>query len=394
MIFNRLSELKFLEMLKNYPVVSVTGPRQSGKTTLVQRLCPDYKYVNLEDPAVREIAASDPHRFLKQHPGGLILDEIQRLPILLSYLQVIIDKEKKKGMYVLTGSHQPEIQAALTQSLAGRTAILQLLPLSLTELKNAKFDLTSNELLLNGFYPRIYNEKLNPTDVYRYYVQTYLERDVRQMIHLKDLLVFQRFMKLCAARTGTILNMHSMSNDLGVSNHTIKHWLSILKASYLIEFVPAYFENIGKQVIKSPKIYFTDVGLACYLLDIETISQVDRDPLRGQLFETLVAVDVMKTRFNKGRDAHLYFYRDSQKNEVDLIYKAGAQLIPIEIKSSQTFSQDFLKGLNYFKELLGDRCGQSYLVYSGDHEIPLKNVRIINYKNAFKIIDECDEILE
>jgi predicted AAA+ superfamily ATPase len=364
------------------------GPRQSGKTTLVKNLCKNYPYINLEEPDIREIADRDPRAILNKYPDGLIIDEIQNVPSLLSYIQAIVDEKQREGMYVLTGSHQLELHAALSQSLAGRTSILQLLPLSLVELQEAGFSLSTNELMLNGFYPRIYNKKLNPTEMYRDYVKTYLERDVRSMINVKDLLVFQRFMKLCAARTGTVLNTHNLASDVGVSDHTIKHWLSILQASYLIELVPPYFENFGKQAMKSPKLYFTDVGLVAYLLEIETLSQIDRDPLRGNLFETMVVMELMKARINQGREPHLYFYRDSQKHEVDIIYKRGAELVAVEIKSSETFHHDFLKGLKYFQKLAGERCRDGYLVYNGSEDFKFGSIDVINFMKSSLIVEE------
>lgn len=380
----------FTKLLKQYPVVTVTGPRQSGKTTLVRALCEGYAYINLEDPDTREIAARDPRAILNKYPDRLIIDEIQRVPQLLSYIQVIVDEAKRDGMYVLTGSHQLELQQAIGQSLAGRTALLQLLPLSLAELSAAGIQKSVNELLLTGFYPRIYQKGLNPTQAYRDYIKTYIERDVRSMINLKDLMTFQRFMKLCAARTGCVLNMNSLANDIGVSSHTIKHWLSILQASYLIELVTPYFENFGKQVVKSPKLYFTDVGLAAYLLEIESLSQVDRDPLRGNLFETLVVIELMKTRLNLARDPHLYYYRDSQKKEVDIIYKHGAELVPIEIKSAQTIHRDFFKTLDYFMRLCKRSCKKGYLIYAGDQEYSVENYDILNYIHVSTIITAED----
>lgn len=380
-----------IQLSKQYPVVTITGPRQAGKTTLARSLFKNYPYINLEEPDIRELVKRDPRAILNKYPTHLIIDEVQRVPELLSYIQAIVDEVGQEGMYILTGSHQLELHEALAQSLAGRTAILELLPLSLAELKTAGFALSTNELLLSGGYPRIYNKGIKPTQVYRDYIKTYLERDVRRMINLKDLTTFQRFMKLCAARTGCILNLNSLGNEVGVSHHTIKHWISILQASYLITFVPPYFENFGKQIIKSPKLYFTDVGLVCYLLEIETISQIDRDPLRGNLFETMVVTELLKTRLNQGRDPHLYYYRDSQKNEVDIIYKLGSLLIPIEIKSAQTIAKSFFKNLNYFKKLVGSRCGSSYLIYAGDQEFQIEEAKILNYQNTGKIILESDK---
>lgn len=387
MTFKRDIAPCFLESLKQYPIVTVIGPRQSGKTTLVKTLCEGYDYINLEQPDIREIAETDPRAIFNKYPSHLIIDEIQHVPKLLSYLQVIADEKQQDGMFVLTGSHQYELHQALTQSLAGRTALLQLLPLSLNELGQVGIKATLNEHLLTGGYPRIYQKQLNPTNVYRDYVKTYLERDVRQMIHLKDLLTFQRFIKLLAARTGTTLNMSALGNDIGISHHTIKHWLSILQASYLITFITPYFENFGKQIIKRPKMYFTDVGLACYLLEIESLAQVDRDPLRGQLFETLVAMELIKTRLNQAREPHLYFYRDNNQREVDLIYKQGSQLLPIEIKSGQTFNQSFLKGLEFFKVLVGEeRVTQSYLIYAGEEEYKVKGTQLLNFQNVSRVI--------
>ncbi|MBS0358808.1 MAG: ATP-binding protein [Proteobacteria bacterium] len=388
MLIKRAISEHFLQLLKQYPVVTVMGPRQAGKTTLVRTLCQDHPYINLENPEIRELAARDPKAIFDKYPGNLIIDEIQHVPSLLSYIQTIVDEKKLEGQFVITGSHQAELHEALAQSLAGRTALLQLLPLSFQELQAAGVHQTVDQWLLSGFYPRIYEKNINPTEMYRNYVKTYLERDVRKMINLKDLLVFQRFMKLCAARTGCVLNMHNLANEVGVSHHTIKHWLSILQASYLIELIPAYFENINKQIIKSPKLYFTDVGLVTYLLDIENISQVSRDPLRGNLFETMVVIDLIKTRLNQGRDPHLYFYRDSQKNEVDVIYKHGNLLIPIEIKSAQTIHKEFYKNLDYFKKLVGDRSGNAYLIYAGTEEIKLQNCELVNYSHADKIVTE------
>lgn len=386
MRFERDITTELHRSLADYPVVTITGPRQSGKTTLVRTLCPDYPYINLKEPDVREIAVEDPRSILNKFPEQLIIDEIQYAPDLLSYIQAIVDENQINGQYIVTGSHQ-----ALSQSLAGRTALLRLLPLSLHEINLANLDRSTDELLLTGGYPRIYKQKLNPTKANRDYIKTYLERDVRSLINLKHLLTFQRFMKLCAARTGQILNMHSLANETGVSSHTIKHWLSILQASYIISLVPPFFENFGKQVVKSPKLYFTDVGLAAFLLGIETTTQMNRDPLRGHLFETLVVTELMKTRLNQGLDPNLYYYRDSQKNEVDILYQRGHELIAIEIKSAQTIGRHFFKGIDYFRQLVGERCSDAYLIYSGKKEFELHDTKIIDYHTSRQIILDRDE---
>jgi uncharacterized protein len=284
-------------------------------------------------------------------------------------------------MFILTGSHQLELHAAISQSLAGRTAILKLLPLSLAELKQSNIDMSLDQYLLTGMYPRIYHDALNPSKFYRDYVQTYLERDVRKMINIKDLGLFQKFIKLCAGRTGQIFNSNSMSNEIGVSHSTISNWLSILEASFLVFRLQPYFENFGKRVIKSPKLYFTDVGLCCYLLDIFTIEQVARDPLRGELFENFIITEFVKQRLNYGYEPTFYYYRDSNKKEVDLIFKSGNNLIPVEIKSSQTFTPHFLDTLKYFKDISNSRCKSGYLIYAGDKEQQIDIFNVLSFTN-------------
>lgn len=379
--FPRAMNQELLRAAKEYPVVTLTGPRQSGKTTLVQHCFPKKPYVNLEAPDVRMMAQQDPRQFLHQFPKGAILDEIQRVPELLSYIQVRVDEHQHKGEFILTGSHQFALNQAITQSLAGRTAVLHLLPLSLQELKNIKPSISLPEQLLKGFYPRLYQDKLDPTRTYRQYVQTYLERDVRELIHLKDLNLFQQFLRLCAGRIGQLFNQHSLANELGISSHTIKNWLTLLEASYVIFRLSPYHANIAKRLVKTPKFYFTDTGLACYLLGIETVAQLERDPLRGQLFENLVVMELVKYRLNQGLDPQLYFYRDSQGNEVDVIFKSASELIPVEIKMSETFHTHFLKGLQLFQKLFPMQTKHAYLLYNGDFEQAIDDISILNYRN-------------
>lgn len=386
MIIRKLSQ-EILEMAKCYPVVTLIGPRQSGKTTLVKNLFPEKPYISLEDMDERALAESDPRGFLNRYPEGAILDEIQRLPLLLSYLQGIVDKTEKKGLFILTGSHQLELHESISQSLAGRTAILKLLPFDITELSDAYGSLSLNEYILQGMYPRIYKDHINATKFYRDYLQTYVERDVRRMIAIKDLSLFQHFLKLCAGRIGQIFNSHSLSNEIGVSYHTISNWLSILEASFLIFRLHPYFDNFGKRVIKSPKIYFTDTGLASYLLDIHSIQQLERDPLRGNLIENFVIGEFIKNRLNKGIEPRFYFYRDSNQKEVDLLYKTGQYLVPIEIKASQTFNAQFLKGLDYFKTMAHERCSKGVLIYSGEQEQAVKDYRIYNFKHIQSVME-------
>jgi predicted AAA+ superfamily ATPase len=387
-MFYRFITPELEELANGYPVVTVIGPRQSGKTTLVRHTFPDKPYANLEAPDVQEIARADPRSFLKQYPDGVILDEIQRVPTLLSYIQVIVDESQRKGMFILTGSHQMELQQAITQSLAGRTALLNLLPMSLGELAEANVEISLDEALLKGGYPRILQDQLNPTKAYRNYFQTYIERDLRQLVHVKDLIQFQRFVRLCAGRIGQLLNLEGLGNDVGASSHTVKEWISILEASFILFRLQPYYENFGKRIIKSPKLYFTDVGLASYLLGIENNTQMARDPLRGNLVENLVVLELLKTRLNQGLDPHLYYFRDAHGHEVDLIFQSGNQLVPIEIKASQTFHDDFLNNLRFFQKLTKERCQRGFLIYSGTQEQSIGPFQLLHYSHASRALDE------
>ncbi len=365
-MIKRHIEPEFLQLLGEYPIVTILGPRQAGKTTLARQLLPDYAYVNLEHPETRAFAQDDPKAFLAQYSGKVIFDEIQRLPELLSYLQVAVDNQRENGRYVLTGSHQLALREAIAQSLAGRTAILHLLPFSIAELVDNDLGFVKAEdYLYQGFLPRIYDQQQRPSTAYANYYQTYVERDVRQLINLKDVAQFQKFMKLVAGRVGQLMDYSSLAGDVGVSATTIKHWLSILEASFILYKLPPYFENFGKRVIKTPKYYFIDTGLLCFLLGIENPQQVARDPLIGQLFENLVIIDVLKNIYNKGKLDNLYFFRDSNGLEADLLLQQGRQLMPIEIKSSSTYKPELLKGLKRIMEL-SPQMANAHLIYSGD----------------------------
>ncbi len=352
---------------EDYPVVTLTGPRQSGKTTLVRKLFGDHGYCNLEHPETRSLAQTDPRSFFEMHPGRLIIDEVQRVPELLSWIQVRVDEAGMKGHYILTGSHQLRLHEAISQSLAGRTALLRLLPFSLSELRAAGHLPGKGEALLKGFMPRVYDDHLEASFAYRNYFQTYVERDVRQLIKLKDVTLFERFMKLLAGRVGQAVNFQSLGNDVGVSRTTIGEWLSILEASFITFTLPPYYRNFGKRLIKSPKIYFVEPGLASWLLGIETEEQVMRDPLHGNLFENMVVADALKERFNAGRDASLYFWRDTNGNEIDLIWDRRRQLVPIEIKSAMTWNRDFPKAIRKFQKAV-PVAEPGYIVYAGDIE--------------------------
>jgi predicted AAA+ superfamily ATPase len=361
-----------------YPVVTLVGPRQSGKTTLAQRAFPAKPYRSLEDPDVRAWAQQDPRGFLAGLQGGGILDEIQRTPELLSYLQTHVDRQRGSGQFILTGSHQPEVHHAVAQSLAGRTAMLTLLPFSLRELRHYRKRWTAFELVVCGTFPGVHENRLDPARFFNSYVQTYLERDVRALIHLKDLRRFQQFMTLLAGRVGQLLNYSSLANDLGVSANTIKDWIGVLSASYVIFELPPYFENINKRVIKAPKVYFTDAGLAAHLAGLRTLGQVERDPLRGGLYENWVIAEVLKSQTNRGLKPELFFYRDSHGNEVDLLVRHAGKLRPVEIKSAATFHSDFHVGLARFRETLGAHVHPGFIIYNGSESARFKGARVFN----------------
>lgn len=374
-----LKELKIL--LKEYPIVTLLGPRQAGKTTLVKEFLKGYEYSNLESPEVRSFALEDPKAFLSQFKSKVILDEIQRVPELLSYIQVSVDNIKKNGQYILTGSHQLALQEAVTQSLAGRTAIINLMPFSISELtKSNKQKKTFQEYCHYGFLPRIYDQNQRPLTAYSNYYKTYIERDVKLLINLKDLSIFEKFFKLLAGRVGQLIDYSSLANDVGVDAKTIKNWLSILEASFIVYKLNPYFENFGKRVIKSPKYYFTDVGLLCFILGITNQDQITRDPLVGNIFENLIVMECLKNRYNKGLVANMYFYRDSNKNEVDLIIQDGRNLIALEIKSTSTFSSNLLKELENFKTV-SKQVKKSFLVYAGETKKLSNNTEVINFND-------------
>jgi len=357
-----------VQLLAEYPVVTIIGPRQAGKTTLARSFT-EYDYCNLESPENREFAANDPKAFLGQFTHKVILDEIQRVPELLSYIQVIVDERNKNGQFILTGSHQLALKESISQSLSGRTALLQLLPFSIAELKSEKIRFESfEEYLFSGFLPRIYDQNQRPTQAYSNYYQTYVERDVRQLVNLKDVSLFEKFMKLLAGRVGQLIDYSSLGNDVGVNAKTIQNWLSILEASYIVFKLPPFYENFGRRMIKSPKYYFTEPGLLSYLLGIEKHTQISRDPLVGSMFENLVVIECLKSRFNQGKTSNLYFYRDSNHNEIDLIIDYGAEQIAVEIKSSSTYKDNHFDNIKKIKKLTS-KITKSYLVYSGQKKV-------------------------
>jgi len=366
-------------MASQYPVVTITGPRQSGKTTLAKMAFPRYSYYSFENPDIREQVQADPNAFLQANTNGVIIDEFQHFPEILSYIQDVVDKSTGKGLFILTGSNQLSVLNKVNQSLAGRTALLKLLPFSFSEIKKEVHQLSINQIMLHGFYPGVYANNLNPYKAYRNYYETYIERDVRQISNIQNLRQFQLFVRLCAGRIGQLFNASALSNEIGVSNQTIKHWLSILEASYIVYILPPWHANLKKRLVKSPKIYFYDVGLASFLLGIENEKHIETHPLRGSLYENMVLLELVKNRFNSGLDSNFYFYRDNHNNEVDVIQEQGYGLNLFEIKSSMTFHQAFLKGLNYLNKLLPDRINKSMLVYSGADDFEIQNHKVTNF---------------
>lgn len=381
----RQLERELLAQLNEYPIVTVLGPRQAGKTTLVLSALPDYEYVSLETPDIRQFAQEDPRAFLNQYSSKVIFDEIQRVPELLSYLQGMVDEDGSSGRFVLTGSHQLQLRAAITQSLAGRTGVLHLLPFSIAELSAVGISFDSfHEYLFHGFLPRIYDKNQRPHVAYGNYYQTYIERDVWQLISLKDAALFEKFMKLLAGRTGQLVNYQSLSSDVGIDPKTIKQWLSILEASFVVFKLSPYFENFGKRVIKSPKYYFTDTGLLAYLLGIEKASQLVRDPLIGNMFENLVVLEAFKAQYNQGEKPNLYFFRDSRGKEIDLLHSSGRELTGIEIKSSSTWNNSFKQTLLQFSDSYHPLVA-SHVVYSGEDRLFSDGIAAVNYKEVFKL---------
>ena len=374
----------FRKAVKTHPVVTVFGPRQSGKTTLVRHVLPKYGYVNLENPKERRLAREDPESFFAQHPSPLIIDEVQRVPELLSWIQVRVDESGTKGEYVLTGSHQPLSKERVSQSLAGRTALITLLPFSLSELVAAGYSLSRDEAIYRGFLPRIYSDGLNPTTANEEYYRTYVERDVRQFVQVENQAAFETFVRLLAGRIGQVVNFQSLSGDVGVDAKTLKRWMSVLEASYVVVHLQPYYRNFGKRLVKSPKVYFTDVGLAAYLLGITQPSQVVRDPLFGGLFENLVVLDLLKAKFNFQLRQDFYYIRDNSGIEVDLVLERNRKLNLLEIKGAMTPDNSFGANMAKMRKCTDDILSCN-VVYAGD-DWPLKGGgRFVNFMDAAQL---------
>lgn len=368
-------------LAQGFPVVAITGPRQAGKTTLARAVFGNKRYVTLEDPEERDFAANDPRRFLARFPEGAILDEAQRCPSLFSYLQGEVDQRGRMGEFVLTGSQQFGLCSRISQSLAGRVGLIQLLPFSLAELHAGHVLPTSPEAaMLTGGYPPLYDRPVLPTDWFPNYVTTYLERDVRQLLAVRDLSLFQRFLKMCAARSGQLLNLNALAADCGISHVTAREWLTVLEASYIVHLLHPWHRNFGKRLVKSPKLYFLDVGLMAYLIGIRDAGSLSTHAMRGALFETLVVSEFLKRDLHRGRPADLYFWRDSTGHEVDLLIPRGDRMQPVEIKSGTTFASDWLAAAQKWSRLAGEHALTPLIVYGGDQSYEREGARVAAWR--------------
>ena len=381
----RLAENELQRCADHFPVVTVLGPRQSGKTTLVKSYFKNYSYINLEDPEFYDLAKNDVNAFFSMIKGPAILDEVQRIPELLDKIQVIVDERKENAQFILTGSFQQGLKSAISQSLAGRTAIINLLPFSIQELNSVGIDFSKDEFLYQGFMPRLYSEGQPADLLYRSYFQTYVERDVQTLLNVKNKALFEKFLHILAGRIGQVVNYESLANDTGVSKTTVEQWISVLESSFIIFKLEPYFENYTKRLIKSPKIYFYETGLASYLLGIKNPDQISRDPLVGNLFENMVIVEILKSQFNKGMEKSLYYFRDSKGFEIDLIIADGRKIIPVEIKSASTYNRDFSKNLKKICSFAPNAFSPT-VIYSGNLEIESEGIKYSNFKNCGNLI--------
>jgi len=380
----RTAEKTLKELAQQFKVVAVVGPRQSGKTTLVRKLFNDKPYVNFENPDTRLFAIDDPRGFLSNYPNGAVLDEAQRVPDIFSYLQQIVDENTDKGQFIITGSNNFLLQENISQSLAGRVGYLNLLPLSIDEISNSKQ--TLNQILFTGGYPSLYQDNIDTSIWYANYIRTYVERDVRLIKNISNLVVFERFIRLCAGRVGQLLNMSSLAVEVGVDVKTIQAWIGVLETSFVAFRLQPYYKNYNKRIVKMPKLYFYDTGLASALLGIESPKQIDLHHLRGSLFENLIVVEFLKNRYNAAKGNNLYFWRDSLGNEIDLLLDYD-KLVPIEIKSGQTINLSYFKGINYWNKLTKKQGG--YLIYGGDSNQKRSNkIEVIPFNSLHKVFTQ------
>ncbi len=397
-MFARYLRKDLSERAKKIPVIAIVGPRQSGKTTLAKAVFKKYAYVSLETFEDRELAEADPRRFFEAYDNGngIIIDEVQRVPKLLSYVQLLVDAEYKPGYFILTGSQNIVLNQAISQTLAGRITIFTLLPLSIAEMRSNKLLPAAIESLAwKGFYPRIYDHDLDPVSWYLDYIETYVERDARHIVNISQLATFRRFIRLCAGRVGQLLNVTSLATDCGVDQRTAKSWLSVLEASYIIFFLQPHHENFSKRLIKSPKIYFYDSGLVCSLLDIQSVDQLNDHYLRGNIIESMIVADIIKHYYNAGeRPHHVYFWRDQTGNEIDCIIHKKNKLVPVEIKASKTIVNDFFKGLYYFSTLskAHAKTAPGYVIYAGSKNQKRAQGTVVSWRNIDDIFERGSHV--
>jgi len=377
---NRSMEEVIIEASKYFSVISITGPRQSGKSTLLKHLFPDVPRYSMKDVNIREFAEHDPVAFLHQHPKGMFIDEVQKVPQLLEYIQGIVD-ETPDCQFLLTGSSNFELLHGLSESLPGRAGVYELLPMTYKEAESTMSSLALDEFLYSGMYPAICAHKNKARLFYPSYVKTYLERDVRDLLKIKDQMQFMKFLRLCASRVGSIFNASELAGQIGVDSKTITHWLSVLQTSYIVMLLPPYHENISKRLVKSPKLYFCDPGLACFLLDIETPRQLERDKMRGAIFENYVVMEVIKHRYNRGLLNGVYFYRDSNQREVDILLKEEGEITAIEVKSSMTYHTSFEADISKLSGWIHTPVVNKFIVYTGDFENTASDIKLINYQH-------------
>ncbi len=381
-MIRRDAETTIRELLRGFPIVTITGPRQSGKTTLARAIFADKPYASLEDPDVRLAATDDPRSFLDRFPDGAVLDEVQRCPEILSYLQSRVDDDGRMGLYIVTGSQQFGLMSGISQSLAGRTAFVELLPFTGHELDQAgKRPDTVDDMLFCGGYPPLYDRDLSPRMWFGAYVTAYIERDVRQVLKVQELETFQRFVRLCAGRTGQQLNYSSLATESGITHNTAKSWMSVLEASYIVFLLRPYHENFNKRLVKAPKLYFYDTGLVCWLLGIRKSEQLDTHPLRGSIFETYVVAELRKSFLNRGDQPMFYFWRESNGHEVDLLIERGGRTMPVEIKSGKTVTGHFFSGIEKWMNLAGDRVVDPTLIYGGNERYHRKGIRVLGVQS-------------
>jgi predicted AAA+ superfamily ATPase len=386
-VIKRQSEKAIRTLLRGFPILTITGPRQSGKTTLARAVFPKRPYVSLEEPDLRRAAMDDPRSFLDRFPDGGVLDEVQRCPEIFSYLQTRVDTDGRMGLFILTGSQQFGLLSGITQSLAGRTAFLELLPFSIPELAAAgRLPADADRMILAGGYPPLHDRDLTPSSWFGAYVTAYVERDVRQLLKVHELETFQRFVRLCAGRTGQLLNLSSLATETGVTHNTVKSWISVLEASYLVFLVRPHHANFNKRLVKMPKLYFYDPGLVCWLLGIRNAEQVETHPLRGAIFETMVVSELVKSRLNRGDRADFHFWRDSNGNEVDLIVEQGNGVVPVEIKSGRTVTGEFFAGLEKYRALAGAACREPILIHGGTGSYKQNGIRVVGWRESASVV--------